>query len=299
MTEAPYDDRDGFIWMDGEMLPWREANLHVLSHGLHYGGSVFEGERVYDGNVFKLEEHTQRLIDSGHAIDMPISQTAEEIHRATYELLEANDIKDGYVRPIAWRGAEHMNVSGHANKVHLAIATWDWPKYFFPKGGDAGGVALKTSSWLRMDPRTYPTQAKTAGIYTVGTMAKHQAERAGYDDALMLDYRGQVAEASGANIFLIKDGEIITPTPDCFLNGITRQTAIKLAKDSGLKVIERAVMPEEIEQADEIFLTGTAAEIAPVEKIDDIIFEIGPVTRTIKQNYADLVRSRQVAVKSA
>jgi branched-chain amino acid aminotransferase len=216
MTEKPYDDRDGYIWLDGKMVKWRDAKLHVLSHGLHYGGSIFEGERVYDGKVFKLKEHTERLINSGHAIDMELSQSQLEIEDATQELLEINNIQDGYVRPIAWRGTEQMNVSGHMNTVHLAIACWDWPKYFFPKGGENTGVALKTSTWLRMDPRTYPVNAKTSGIYTVGTMAKHQAERSGYDDALMLDYRGQVAEASGANIFVIKDGKIRTPIADCF-----------------------------------------------------------------------------------
>ncbi len=292
----PYDDRDGWIWMDGKMWEWREAKVHVMSHGLHYGGSVFEGERMYDGQIFKVKEHSERLVNSGNLLDMPLPYTAEEITQFSYEVLEANKISNGYVRPLAWRGPEAMGIAAQACKTHVAVACWEWPKYFFPKAGDNTGLALKTSKWRRCDPRTMPVQAKCAGIYGIGTLAKHEADRAGYDDAMMLDVHGRVAEASGANLFVVKDGIIKTPTPEYFLNGITRQTVIKLARDLGYTVEETVIMPEDLKNVQEIFLTGTAAEIAPVSKIDDTVnLPIGPVTERLKSAYADLVHQKAKA----
>lgn len=291
----PYDDRDGWIWLDGKMLPWREAKVHVMSHGLHYGGSVFEGERMYDGQIFKLKEHSDRLLRSGELLDMQLPYTSEQIMEHSYEVLAANKIDNGYVRPLAWRGPEAMGIAAQACKTHVAIACWEWPKYFFPKSGDNAGLALKTSKWRRCDPRTMPVQAKCAGIYGIGTLAKHEADRAGYDDALMLDVHGRVAEASGANLFVVKDGMIKTPVPECFLNGITRQTVIKLARDLGYTVEEGHIMPDDLKGVQEIFLTGTAAEIAPVSKIDDVVsLPIGPVTEKLKSAYSDLVRQKSV-----
>lgn len=289
----PYDDRDGFIWIDGQMKPWREARIHVMSHGLHYGGSVFEGERVYDGQIFKLKEHSDRLLTSGQFLDMPLPYTAEQIMDISRDVIAANKIDNGYVRPLAWRGPEMMGIAAQTCKVHVAVACWEWPKYFFPKSGENSGLALRTSGWRRCDPRTMPVQSKCAGIYAIGTMAKHEADRAGYDDALMLDVHGRVAESSGANLFTVKDGVIRTPVPECFLNGITRQTVIKLARDLGYKVEEVHIMPEELKDVQEIFLTGTAAEIAPVSKIDDMVnMPVGPVTERLKTAYADLVRQK-------
>lgn len=289
----PFDDRDGWIWMDGKMWNWREAKVHVLSHGLHYGGSVFEGERVYDGQIFKLKEHSDRLISSGEMLDMPLPYTSEQLMEFSREVLTANKIDNGYIRPLAWRGPEAMGIAAQGCKTHVAIACWDWPKYFFPKSGDNAGLALKTSQWRRCDPRTMPVQSKCAGIYAIGTMAKHEADRAGYDDALMLDVHGRVAEASGANLFVVQDGKIKTPIPECFLNGITRQTVIKLARDLGYAVEETHMMPDDLKNVQEIFLTGTAAEIAPVSKIDDVVnLPIGPVTERLKAAYADLVRQK-------
>ncbi|WP_435641483.1 branched-chain amino acid aminotransferase [Micavibrio aeruginosavorus] len=295
-SALPYDDRDGFIWMNGKMIPWRDAKTHVLTHGLHYGGSVFEGERVYDGQIFKLTEHSERLIFSGKCLDMDVPFSAKALNDASYEVIKANNITNGYVRPLAYRGAEQMGVSAKGTKVHVAIACWKWPKYFFPKAGDAAGLALRTASWRRPDPRTMPTQAKACGVYMIGTLAKHEAESNGYDDALMLDFRGRVAESSGANLFAIRDGVIYTPIADCFLNGITRQTVMKLARDMGYTVEETAIMPEEMKTFEEVFLTGTAAEIAPVSKIDtDITYTIGPVTTRLKDAYSDLVHQKAKA----
>lgn len=289
----PYDDRDGFIWIDGQMKPWRKAQIHVLSHGLHYGGSVFEGERVYDGQIFKLKEHSDRLLTSGQFLDMPLPYTSAQIMDFSREVVAANKIDNGYVRPIAWRGPEMMGIAAQNCAVHMAIACWEWPKYFFPKSGEHAGLALRTSSWRRCDPRTMPVQAKCAGIYAIGTMVKHEADRAGYDDALMLDVHGRVAESSGANLFVVKDGAIKTPVPECFLNGITRQTVITLARELGYTVEEAHIMPDDLRSVDEIFLTGTAAEIAPVSKIDDVVnIPVGPVTERLKAAYADLVRRK-------
>jgi branched-chain amino acid aminotransferase len=296
MTAAPllpYDDRDGFIWLDGRMMPWREAKIHVMSHGLHYGGSVFEGERVYDGNIFKLKEHSERLVRSAQYLDMEMPYTAAQLMDVSREVAAANKIDNGYVRPLAWRGPEQMGIAAQGCRTHVAIACWEWPKYFFPKSGENSGLALRTSAWRRCDPRTMPVQSKCAGIYAIGTIAKHEADRAGYDDALMLDVHGRVAESSGANLFVVQDGMIKTPVPECFLNGITRQTVIKLAQDLGYKVEETHIMPEDLKNVQEIFLTGTAAEIAPVSKIDDSVnLAIGPVTERLKAAYSDLVRKK-------
>lgn len=291
-TTPPFDDRDGYIWMDGKMLPWRDAKLHVLSHGLHYGGSVFEGERVYNGNIFKLREHSERLKRSAEMLDFTVPMTVEEIEEASKEVVAANNIVDGYVRPLAWRGSEQIAVSGQNCKVHVAFACWAWPKYFFPKSGDGGGIALRTSRWRRPDPSTAPVQSKACGNYAIGTMAKHEAERAGFDDALLHDYKGRVAESSGSNIFCIKDGALKTPVPECFLNGLTRQTIIKLAGDLGYKVEEGTIMPEDLKSFDEIFVTGTAAEIAAISKIDDMVYKVGPVTKRLQDAYKDLVYSK-------
>lgn len=289
MTLTPFDDRDGFIWMDGQMLPWREAKLHVLSHGLHYGGGVFEGVRVYGGTPFKLREHSERLIESGRIMDMKIPLTAQELDDFSMDVLEANKIVDGYLRPVAWRGAEQLAISAQQTKIHVALACWQWPKYFFPKGGEGKGISLMTSKWRRPDPRTAPVHAKAAGIYMIGTLAKHEAERAGFDDVLMLDYKDRVAESSGSNLFMVKDGVLKTPVPECFLNGITRQTVIGMARDMGYEVQEITIMPDDLKKADEIFVTGTAAEITAVGGIDGVEFETGPVTKRFQEAYRDLV----------
>ena len=299
MTNAPFDDRHGYIWMDGEMLNWRDAKLHVLSHGLHYGGSVFEGERVYGGNIFKLREHSQRLIDSGAILDMKLPMSAEEIDEVSKEVIAANNIVDGYVRPVAWRGAEQMAVSGQNTTIHVAFTCWQWPKYFFPKGGENAGIALKTVSWRRPDPRTSPVQSKAAGNYAIGTCAKHEAERAGFDDAFMLDYKGRVAESSGSNIFFVKDNVIRTPVPECFLNGITRQTVMKLAAEIGYDVAEAEIMPEEIGDYQEVFVTGTAAEVTAVGRIDDHEYTPGKVTETLQEAYRALTRGEEKERKTA
>lgn len=287
-----YDDRDGWIWQDGKMLPWREAKLHTLSHGLHYGGSVFEGERVYDGNVFKLREHSERLIRSGELIDFKVPMTPEEIDQVTMEVLEANGIANGYVRPVAWRGSEMMAVSSPNCTIHVAFACWEWPKYF---NATDKGISLETTKWRRPDPSTAPVQSKAAGNYMIGTMAKHAAARNGYDDALMLDYKGRVAESTGSNLFVVQDGVLKTPVPECFLNGITRQTVIKLARDLGLTVEETVIMPEDLANVQEVFVTGTAAEITPVGRIDKQDYATGKVTKQLIEAYSDLVRGKAQA----
>ena len=288
MALIPFDDRDGFIWFDGKLIPWREARIHVLSHALHYASSVFEGERCYSGEVFKLAEHSQRLIDSAAILGMDFPMTVDELNEATRQTIDANGIKDGYVRPVAWRGSEMMGVAAQATKTHVAIAVWQWPSYFTPEAR-MRGIRLQISDWRRPHPQTAPTSAKAAGLYMICTMSKHKAEKDGYEDAMMLDWRGQVAEATGANIFFVINGEIHTPTPDCFLNGITRQTVISLAKARGFKVIERAIQPEELVQAQECFLTGTAAEVTPVREIGPYTFTPGEVTKALLTDYEALV----------
>ena len=294
----PFDDRDGAIWLDGALVPWREANLHVLSHGLHYASAVFEGERVYDREVFKLREHTDRLAHSARVMGFELPYSADEIDSATAEVIKALDIDDGYVRPVAWRGSEMMGVSAQANRIHMAIAAWPWPSYFSPEAR-MKGIRLKTSQWRRPAPDTAPTDTKAAGLYMICTLSKHEAEAQGYDDALMLDYRGRVAEATGANIFLVKDGVLHTPVADCFLDGITRRTVIDLARRRGFDIVERAVMPEDLAGPDEVFLTGTAAEVTPVGQIDENLYTPGPVTQALLEDYENTVRRRPLAEVSA
>jgi branched-chain amino acid aminotransferase len=262
----PFDDRDGFIWYDGRLVPWRDAKLHVLNHGLHYASCVFEGERVYNGKVFRLEDHNERLLNSARILGFEVPASMNDLAKATDEVISSNEIVDGYVRPIAWRGAEQMGVSAQASQIHLAIAAWDWPAYFSPEAR-AKGIRMQWAKWARPAPNTAPTKAKAAGLYMICTLSKHEAEAAGCDDALMLDWRGQIAEGTGANIFLVINGELHTPIPDCFLDGITRQTVIALAKKRGIKIVERAILPEELARADEVFLTGSAAEVTPVGEI--------------------------------
>jgi branched-chain amino acid aminotransferase len=284
MAMLPFDDRDGAIWFDGKMGPWRDARIHVLTHALHYASCVFEGERVYGGRIFKLREHTQRLINSGRILGFELPWSLEEIEAASNEVVKGNGIVDGYVRPVAWRGAEQMGVAAQQTKIHMAIATWEWPAYFTPEAR-LKGIRLTFAKWARPAPNTAPTASKAAGLYMICTMSKHAAEAAGYDDALMLDWRGQIAESTGANVFLVIDGELHTPTPDCFLDGITRQTVIGLARARQLKVVERAIMPEELAKAQEVFLTGTAAEVTPVREIDQYRFTPGPVCKMLIEDF--------------
>lgn len=292
MAAQAFSDRDGKIWIDGKIVDWRDANIHILTHGLHYASAVFEGERCYSGNIFKSTAHSERLIRSADLIDMKMTMTVEEINNAKEEILKANGLTDAYLRPVAWRGSEQMGISAQATVTHVAIACWEWPSYFSPEMREKG-IALQTGKWRAPMPDTAPTQSKAAGLYTTHTMSKHAAEHAGFNDALMLDYRGLVAEATGANIFVIKDGAIKTPIPDCFLNGLTRQTVIQLAKDLKLPIEETRITPEELKKADEVFLTGTAAEVSAVGRIDDVEYKVGPVTRQLRQTYEDLVRTKQ------
>ncbi|WP_226780109.1 branched-chain amino acid aminotransferase [Oceaniglobus trochenteri] len=285
-----YDDRDGKIWMDGALVPWRDANVHLLTHGLHYASSVFEGERCYGGKIFESRRHSERLHYSARCLDFEIPYTVDEIEAAKVAVLAANGLTDGYVRAVAWRGAgEDMGVASKRNPVRLAIAAWEWGNYY----GDAKmkGAKLDIAKWKRPSPETAPSHAKAAGLYMICTMAKHAAEAKGCSDAMMFDYRGYVAEATGANIFFVKDGEVHTPDPDCFLNGITRQTVIGMLKDRQIKVHERHIMPEELEGFEQCWLTGTAAEVTPVGKIGDYNFEVGTITRDIAEGYEKLVRS--------
>lgn len=291
MAGAPFDDRDGFIWFDGELIPWRDAKVHVLTHALHYASCVFEGERVYGGTVFKLTEHSERLEKSGRILGFDLPYSVQEIDDATRAVVEANGIVDGYVRPLAWRGSEMMGVAAQANRIHVAIACWLWPSYFSPEA-KLKGLRLTIADWKRPAPDTAPTASKAAGLYMICTLSKHKAEAAGYDDALMLDYRGQVAEATGANVFFVKDGQLHTPKPDCFLDGITRRTVIDLARQHRIDVIERAIQPGELEGFEQAFLTGTAAEVTPLSEIGPYRFEVGTITKTLMHAYDDLVRGR-------
>jgi len=286
---ASYDDRDGNIWMDGTMVDWRAANVHILTHGLHYASSVFEGERAYNGKIFKSREHSERLHNSARLIDFEIPWTVDEIEAAKIQVLKANKLTDGYVRAVAWRGAgEDMGVASARNPVRLAIAAWEWGAYY----GDAKtkGAKLDISKWKRPSPETIPCHAKAAGLYMICTMSKHAAEAKGCSDAMMFDYRGYVAEATGANIFFVKNGEVHTPTPDCFLNGLTRQTVIGMLNERQIKVHERHIMPEELASFEQCWLTGTAAEVTPVGQIGDYNFEVGALARDIAQGYEKLVR---------
>jgi len=287
---AGYDDRDGVIWMDGKLVSWRDANVHVLSHAMHYASSVFEGERCYNGKIFLSRKHSERLHFSGGEIDMPIPFTVDEIEAAKYEVLKANNLTNAYVRAVAWRGAgEDMGVSSARNPVRVAIAAWEWGAYY----GDSKmkGAKLDISKWKRPSPETIPVHAKAAGLYMICTTSKHAAEAKGCSDALFMDYRGYIAEATGANIFFVKDGEVHTPLADCFLNGLTRQTVIGMLKERQIKVHERHMDPGEMEDMQQCWLTGTAAEVTPVGQIGDYNFEVGALTREIAEGYETLVRS--------
>jgi branched-chain amino acid aminotransferase len=290
MAIIPFDDRDGTIWFDGKLVPWREAKIHVLTHALHYASCVFEGERVYGGKVFHLDEHSQRLIDSAKLLGYEIPIELKAINDATNAVVKANNIVDGYVRPVAWRGAEQMGVSAQATKIHMAIATWEWPAYFTPEAR-LKGIRMTISKWARPAPNTAPTKSKAAGLYMICTLSKHAAEAEGYDDALMLDWRGQIAEATGANVFLAINGELHTPTPDCFLDGITRRTVMGLARARQIKVVERAIMPDELGRAQEVFLTGTAAEVTPVREIGPYKFTPGRICKQMVEDFDKATRA--------
>jgi branched-chain amino acid aminotransferase len=296
MVDGPnFDDRDGWIWFDGKLVPWREANVHVLTHALHYASSVFEGQRAYNGTIFKLDEHSQRLRNSAELLGFTLPWSVEQIGGACNEVLASNGLTDAYVRPVAWRGSEQMGVSAQRTKPHLAIAAWEWGKYFDPNLA-ARGIKLDIAEWRRPAPYTAPTSAKAAGLYMICTLSKHRAEDRGFHDALMFDWRGQVAEATGANAFFIRDGAIHTPTPDCFLDGITRRTVIDLARNRGVEVIERAIWPEELESFEQMFLTGSAAEVTFVGSAGPWNFEVGDLSRQLARDYEDLVNGRQSTI---
>jgi len=291
MAATSFDNMDGKIWMDGQFKDWRDAQVHVLTHAMHYASAVFEGQRAYGGEIFKLEEHTERLFASAEILGMEIPYTQDQINEACNELLVINGLTDAYCRPIVWRGSEMMGVSAQSNTIHVAVAVWEWPSYFSPEAR-LKGLRLEISKWRRPAPDTIPTQAKAAGLYMICTLSKHAAEANGYDDALMYDYRGLIAEATGANIFFVKDGVLHTPTPDCFLDGITRRTVMGLAEKRGIKIIERAIQPEEMAGFEQAFLTGTAAEVTPLAEIGPYRFEVGEITKTLMLDYDAVVRGQ-------
>jgi branched-chain amino acid aminotransferase len=286
-----FDDRDGWIWYDGKMVPWREANLHVLSHALHYGSSVFEGQRAYNGEIFRLTDHSTRLHRSANILGFQIPWSVAELDAACREVLEANNLVDAYMRPVAWRGSEQMGVTAANAPPHVAIAAWEWGKYFDPEKA-AKGLRLDIANYRRPAPYTAPVHSKAAGLYMICTLARQQAEARGYDDALMYDWRGQVAEATGANVFFVRDGVLHTPTPDCFLDGITRQTVKGLAEKRGVKVVERAIWPEELEAFEQMFITGSAAEVTFIQSAGPWNFEVGDLSRQLAKDYDDLVNGR-------
>jgi branched-chain amino acid aminotransferase len=289
MALVPFDDRDGWIWMNGDFVPWRDAKTHVLTHALHYGSSVFEGERMYGGKIFKLREHSERLIRSAELLDFEIPYTAEEIDAACIATCERNGMTDAYLRPLAYLGPEQVSVSALNNKCHVMIAAWDWPSYFDPEVKKKG-IKLEWAKWRRPDPQTAPTTAKAAGLYMICTMSKNAAEKRGFADAMMLDWRGYVAEATGANVFFVKDGVIHTPDVTHILNGITRQTIIDMAEARGVEVVVRHIRPEELIDFSECFLTGSAAEVTPVQSIGDYSFTPGELSLSLMEDYGKLVR---------
>jgi len=294
---VPFHDRDGFIWFNGELVNWRDAKLHVLTHALHYGSGVFEGIRAYGGEIFKLTEHSERLVEGARILDFEIPYSVAEIDEACRQVMKANNLVEAYLRPIAWRGSEQMGVSAQNNSINLAIAAWDWGSYF-PMEQRLKGLRLTIAQYRRPDPHTAPSKAKAAGLYMICTIEKHRAERAGFADALMYDYRGYVAECTGANIFFIKDGVIHTPKPDCFLDGITRRTVIDLARKRGYEVIERHILPEELGTFSECFITGTAAEVTPVSEIAEYRYTPGTISETLLKDYMELVQpSKRVAAE--
>jgi branched-chain amino acid aminotransferase len=292
MVEAAYHDRDGWIWMNGSFVPWRDAGVHVLTHGLHYASAVFEGERAYDGVIFRSREHSERLHNSAKVMGFEIPYSVAEIDKAKADTVLKSGLSSAYVRAIAWRGSEKMGVSAKENRINLAIAAWHWGDYFEDK---MKGIRLAIAPWRRPAPDTAPCNAKAAGLYMICTLSKHAAENAGFQDALMMDWRGQIAEATGANIFFVKDGKLLTPTPDCFLNGLTRQTVIELAKRRGIEVIERAIWPNELAGFQEVFLTGSAAEITPVAEIQGMYFKPGKITEQLLADFGALVRRKNAA----
>jgi branched-chain amino acid aminotransferase len=281
---VPFDQMDGQIWFNGEFVDWKDAKIHVLTHGLHYASAVFEGERAYGGRIFKLTEHNQRLHASAEILGFKIPYSVEELDAATIELLKRQGFSEAYARPIAWRGSEMMGVSAQNNRINVAIAIWQWGSYFNP-AEKLKGIRLDIAEYRRPDPKTAPSKSKAAGLYMICTISKHAAEAKGYADALMLDYRGQVAEATGANVFFVKDGVIHTPVPDCFLDGITRRTVIELAKRRGYQLVERVIMPEELSDFSECFLTGSAAEVTPVSEIGPYRFTPGTISETLMNDY--------------
>ncbi len=291
MSLLPFDDRDGWIWFNGAFTPWREAKVHVLTHGLHYASAVFEGERMYGGQIYRLTEHSERLRRSAEILDFTIPYSVAEIDQACKETCARNGLEDAYIRPIAWRGSEMIGVSAQNTTIHVAIACWDWPSYFKPEER-ARGIRLTFAKYKRPSPETAPTNSKAAGLYMICTVSKHAAEKDGYTDALMLDHRGYVAEATGANVFLVRDGAIHTPTPDCFLDGITRRSVIALAQQRGLEVIERHIPAEELSTFSEVFLTGTAAEVTPVSEIGPHRYTPGEISLSLMDDYARLVRGQ-------
>jgi len=283
-----FNNRLGFIWLDGRFVKWNQAKLHVLSHGLHYASCVFEGARIYNGKIFKLNEHTKRLFFSSKILGFKLPYKEKVINKACEEIVKKQKIKNGYLRPFAWRGSEMMAISAQNTTIHVAIATWEMSTYF-DKRKKFNGIKLKTSKWIRPPSNTAPTQAKAAGLYMICTLSKHIAEKKGFDDSLMLDSNGYVAESTGANIFFVKNNKLYTPIADCFLNGITRQTVIKLAKKNNIKIIEKRILPRELLKADEIFLTGTAVEITPISQIDNKKFNVGEITKKLISLFSDLV----------
>jgi branched-chain amino acid aminotransferase len=294
MSVIPFDQRDGFIWFDGGLVPWREAKIHVLTHGLHYGSCVFEGERAYGGEIFKCTEHSARLKRSAEMLDFEIPYSVEEIDAAKRLVLKESGLVDAYVRPVAWRGSEMMGVSAQDNTIHLAIAVWEWPSYF-DAAAKMKGIRLDMAEYRRPDPATAPCHSKAAGLYMICTISKHKAERKGYADALMLDYEGNVAECTGANVFFTRDGAIHTPVADCFLDGITRRTVIDLARRRGFEVIERRIRPEEMASFNECFITGSAAEVTPVSEIGPYRFTPGNMSRTLMEDYLAEVQPKKRA----
>jgi branched-chain amino acid aminotransferase len=289
--QGTFDDRDGWIWLDGEMIPWRDARVHVLTHALHYASSVFEGQRAYNGEIFKLREHTERLHQSARLLGFELPWSADEINAACIEVLKVNSYTNAYMRPLAWRGSESMGVAPGLTKPHLAIATWEWGKYYDERQS-ADGIRLDIAPWRRPAPYTAPTASKASGLYMICTLSKQHAEQRGFNDALMFDWRGRVAEATGANVFFVRDGELHTPTPDCFLDGITRRTVIDLAERRGVPVSERPIWPEELESFEQMFLTGTAVEVTPVRSAGPWSFEVGDLTRQLIKDYEDVVHGR-------
>jgi branched-chain amino acid aminotransferase len=295
MESIPYDKRSGKIWFNGNTVNWADANIHILNHGLHYASCVFEGERVYEGEIFKLEEHTERLFHSARRMGITVPYSKEEINKASKNIVNIQKVQDGYVRPLIWRGSEMMAISAQKNKIHVAIATWEWGSYFDPKL-KLNGIKLDISNWRRPAPNTIPWDTKAAGLYMICTLSKHEAEAKGYTDSLMLDHEGNVAEATGANIFFKnKSGELHTPIPDSFLDGITRREVIKIAKAKGVKVIERKIKPEEMKNFEGCFLTGTAAEVTPVSQISEYKFKVCDLITDLNDSYQNLVRKKSAA----